>query len=340
MSTKTVTDTHSALAASATTADRQSRQRHQAHGGRTQHTRLRSGEQHEEDDGEDADHHQALARTRHQRAVSSTKPSTRVRLEPLTASRWVSPVVLKSAMTSVGIVASSPSTRAGTSAAWAAGSGEAASVRPERTPRHGAVHPGRAGHDPRVGAGRCRTAARSGSPAGDSRPDTSTRSPRRSRIQRQVADGQQRRPASDRHVHARSRLWHRALRRCTARMSRPCERDPTQPAQPRGPQPWRRRGRGSALSARRLPAAPRCRAHRPRPREPRREPRRAAKPGPGRLTAEISGRLITHAAPASNSRHAPTTARPTDHPDTPSRHGPCRKRGGRQPQVQRLAGHT
>ena len=56
------------------------------------------------------------ARTPAQRASSSIEPTTRVRLVPETASRWVSPEVRKSSLSASGIAASSPSTRAGTSA--------------------------------------------------------------------------------------------------------------------------------------------------------------------------------------------------------------------------------
>ena len=56
------------------------------------------------------------ARTPAQRARSSSDPTTRVRLVPETASRWVSPEVRNASVSSSGIRASSPSTRAGTSA--------------------------------------------------------------------------------------------------------------------------------------------------------------------------------------------------------------------------------
>ena len=53
-------------------------------------------------------------RTPHQRARMSRKPTTSVRLVPLTASRWVRPVVRKSSARSGSRPPSSPTTRAGT----------------------------------------------------------------------------------------------------------------------------------------------------------------------------------------------------------------------------------
>ena len=60
-------------------------------------------------------------RTPPQRATTRRKPTTSVRLVPDTAVRWVRPVVRKSSVSSRDIPESSPSTRAGTKAAWAAG---------------------------------------------------------------------------------------------------------------------------------------------------------------------------------------------------------------------------
>ena len=66
-------------------------------------------------------------RTPHQRPTLSTKPATRVRFVPDTASRWVSPVARKSSATCGGSAPSSPSTRAGTSAWPSRGPARAAS---------------------------------------------------------------------------------------------------------------------------------------------------------------------------------------------------------------------
>ena len=60
-------------------------------------------------------------RTPTQRATTSRNPTTRVRFVPETAVRCVRPVVLKSSTSPGGIPASSPSTRAGTSACWLGG---------------------------------------------------------------------------------------------------------------------------------------------------------------------------------------------------------------------------
>ncbi len=67
-----------------------------------------------------------LARTPAQRASRSSDPTTRVRLVPETASRWVSPEVRKASVSSSGIRASSPSTRAGTSVRGPSGRGATA----------------------------------------------------------------------------------------------------------------------------------------------------------------------------------------------------------------------
>ena len=112
-------------------------------------------------------------RAPHHRAMTSRNPTTRVRLVPETASRCVSPVVRKSASTSSGRPASSPTTRAGTSARCAGGRCDTEARRDSRTapaPRH--QTPGRASTSgsPRASS----SAARSPSSASTNRPDTRT----------------------------------------------------------------------------------------------------------------------------------------------------------------------
>ena len=88
-----------------------------AHRGRPQHARLGAREQHEPGDPQRRPPRSShRPRTRSQRATTSANPTTRVRLVPETASRWVSPVVRKSSASAGSSPASSPSTRAGTSA--------------------------------------------------------------------------------------------------------------------------------------------------------------------------------------------------------------------------------
>ena len=106
----------------------QPEQGHGAHGRGTQHARLGARQQHEADDPRGARRAPSQRpRTPEQRATTRRKPTTRVRLVPDTAVRWVRPVVRKSSVSSGGIPASSPSTRAGTSARLAPGGGPTAS---------------------------------------------------------------------------------------------------------------------------------------------------------------------------------------------------------------------
>ena len=74
-----------------------------AHRRRPHHARLGAGEQHEARRSPTAPTtYSQRPRTPHHRASSSRKPTTRVRLVPETASRWVSPVVRKSSASSSG----------------------------------------------------------------------------------------------------------------------------------------------------------------------------------------------------------------------------------------------
>ena len=84
-------------------------------------------------------------RTPAQRPSTSRKPTTRVRLVPLTASRWVSPVVRKSSARSGSRPPSSPTTSAGTSS-------RASASRPATAARTDAAY-GRGGVPPHVRAG-------------------------------------------------------------------------------------------------------------------------------------------------------------------------------------------
>ena len=72
-------------------------------------------------------------RTPSQRAPNSRKASSRVRLAPETAVRWVRPAILKASTRSGGTADVSPSTRAGTSPRTSACDPATAARRPERT---------------------------------------------------------------------------------------------------------------------------------------------------------------------------------------------------------------
>ncbi len=107
-------------------------------------------------------------RTPHHRASTSRKPTTRVRLVPDTASRWVSPVVRKSSASPGSRPSSSPSTSAGTSARWLGGRSATDARIESRTacdPRHHTSGPVSTSGSPRAET----TAARPGSSAGESR---------------------------------------------------------------------------------------------------------------------------------------------------------------------------
>ena len=78
-------------------------QRDRAHRRRPEHARLGPRQQHEPDHAEHAHDDQAARHARPtQRASSSRKPTTSVRLVPETASRWVSPAVRKSSTSVLG----------------------------------------------------------------------------------------------------------------------------------------------------------------------------------------------------------------------------------------------
>ena len=121
-------------------------------------------------------------RTPSQRASTSTKPTSSVRLVPDTAVRCVSPVVRKSSTRPASILASSPTTNAGTSARWSSG-------RPRTEARSAARTASAARHQgsgSAIGTGSPRaasTAARLASDDGERRPASRTRAPRRSPVQ-------------------------------------------------------------------------------------------------------------------------------------------------------------
>ena len=122
-----------------------------AHHRGPEHARLGARQQHEPGDAERHRRGTASGRARRtHRATTSRKPTTRVRLVPETASRWVSPVARKSSASAGSSPASSPSTSAGTSARCSAGS-------PATDSRSDAAH--RAGRPPpHVGPGHRRSA--------------------------------------------------------------------------------------------------------------------------------------------------------------------------------------
>ena len=116
------------------------------------------------------------ARTPAHRASTSRQPTTRVRLVPETASRWVSPEVRNASVRAGGIPASSPSTRAGTR--WR-GPTSWWSTAP-RMPARSVEAPRRSGPGPSSSCGGPRllnTPARSSVRAWASRPDRATRAP-------------------------------------------------------------------------------------------------------------------------------------------------------------------
>ena len=208
------------------------------------------------------------ARTPAQRATTSRKPTTSVRLVPETAARWVSPQVRKSSTTSSDICWSSPTTRAGTSARESGGAPATAARIPARTraaPRTAPRWLDTVGERPVD-----RTAARSG-PSGRPADPSPGPSRRAARAPVLVADDEHGRPG------ARSRL----RRRRRPPSTRVSVNEPNLP----------RRSTGSESPARsRRTAARSCASERPRRCGWRRRAARSRPPPRGRDQAGGQGR--------------------------------------------------
>ncbi len=175
--------------------------------------------------------------------ATSRKPTTRVRLVPETASRWVSPVVRKSSASAGSSPASSPSTSAGTSARWL-GRAVADGLADRLSHRVGAAPPG-------VGSGRA-------PPDGPRRQDSgqSVTVGRREQADRRAPCCRARRRPSSRpaeHQHGRAELVH-----APATGHRRADPAPA-PGRRTGPRP--RAGRRSPVSTN--VATARSRARRP-----------------------------------------------------------------------------
>ena len=260
-------------------------------------------------------------RTPTQRATTSRNPTTRVRFVPETAVRWVSPVVRKSSTSPGGIPASSPSTRAGTSARWLAGrwatasriEARRASVARQAAPAAAAVSGGPRG---------VTVAARSpASSTGASRPVKRIRSPMATRSQ-----------ASSPNTRTGWCPTHRRPAPAPGRRS-----DPRSSVGRSSPCPSWSSGRAAGRPSRPAPRAPPRTgpAPPPRPHRPRASIARAvraARRRPGRRTATSSGAAATRASTQTTpGRHRTAARQPRRQPGAaPQRPASARSAGARR----------